>query len=78
MDNRTKENSVKVLRQLRDAYQSQLDTRVIGEIEAVIAALQMDCDCSGPSSKSDDKGMRALRLIGEVLRIVTNVTDLMN
>lgn len=78
MDARTKENSIKVLNNLRDVYQSQLDTRVIGEIEAVIAALENDCDCSESSATSEDWGLRVLKVIGEVVRIVTNISDLMN
>lgn len=77
MDSHTKESSIRVLKQLRDVYQGQLDTSVIEEIEAVVAALEQD----GASSKSLSAlywGDRVLELIGKVMRLVTNITDLMN
>jgi hypothetical protein len=77
MDNQTKESSICLLKQLRDAYQGQLDTSVIEEIEAVISALEQD----GTRSKSLaalDWGDRVLELIGKVIRLVTNITDLMS
>lgn len=77
MDNHTKENSIAVLKRLRDVYQSQLDTRVIVEIEAVIAALETGCDCSATNA-SEDWGLRVLKIIAEVVRLVTNITDLMS
>lgn len=76
MDNRTKENSIRLLKQLRDAYQSQLDTSVIDEIEAAIGALENE----GPSPNYltvMNTGERVLELIGAVIRLVTNITDLM-
>ena len=77
MDSHTKQSSIRLLKQLRDAYQGQLDTSVIEEIEAVVAALEQD----GTRSKylaalywSD----RVLELVGKVIRLVTNITDLMS
>lgn len=77
MDSRTKENSIRLLSQLRDAYQSQLDTSVIDEIEAAIGALEEE----GTSSKYLSMfvtGDRVLELIGMVIRLVTNITSLMS
>ena len=77
MDSHTKESSIRLLKQLRDAYQGQLDTSVIEEIEAVVAALEQDGIRSKPLAAlywSD----RVLELIGKVIRLVTNITDLMN
>ena len=76
MDTHAKENSVATLKRLRDAYQSQLDASVIAEIDAVIAALEVSCDCSEAKS-SVSLGLRVLNLIAEVLRLVTNISDLM-
>ena len=78
MDSQTKKNSIKVLIRLRDVYQSQLDTSVIAEINAVIAALETECDCSEGCNVSKDRKLQILRIFGEVIRLVTNVTDLMN
>lgn len=76
MDTHAKENSVATLKKLRDAYQSQLDASVIAEIDAVIAALEVSCECSETKS-SASLGLRVLNLIAEVLRLVTNISDLM-
>lgn len=76
MDTKTKENSIKMLKELRDAYQSQLDASVIAEIEVVITALEKGCDCSD-AKPSKDWGLRVLTLIADVLRLVTNISDLM-
>lgn len=77
MDSHTKESSIRLLKQLRDVYQGQLDTSVIEEIEAAVAALEQDGAGSKPLSAlywSD----RVLELISKVMRLVTNITDLMN
>lgn len=76
MDTKTKENSIKLLKELLDVYQSQLDASVIAEIEAVVTALERGCDCSGAKA-SKEWGMRVLTLIADVLRLVTNISDLM-
>lgn len=76
MDANTKKNSIETLKRLRDVYQCQLNASVVAEIEAVIAVLEEDCGCS-KSKFSDDWRMRVLVLIGDVVRLVTNVSDLM-
>lgn len=76
MNTVTKENSVELLKKLRDVYQGQLDTSVIEEIETVIAALE-SCDCSGAMQDSEDWKMRVLKVIADVIRLVTNITELM-
>lgn len=75
MDSRTRESSIRTLKRLRDVYKSQLDTSVIVEIEAVIAALECDSntDCVPP----EYWGQQALRVIADVLQVVTNISDLM-
>lgn len=75
MDSRTKANSIRVLTELRDVYQGQLDASVVVQINEVIAALKED----GGSGDIGPKHwtLRALDLIGEVLKIVTNVSELM-
>ena len=76
MDTHIKENSIAALKKLRDVYQSQLDASVIAEIDTVIAALEDGCGCSEANS-SEGWGMRALELIADVIRLVTNVSELM-
>ena len=78
MDDRTKESSITILKRLRDVYQSQLDTRVVEEIDSVIAALEDDrCNCPARSPPEDWRP-GVLRLIAEIIRSVTNISDWMN
>lgn len=77
MDSHTKESSIRLLKQLRDVYQGQLDTSVIEEIEAVISALEQEPTCSKSASVMYWSS-RVLELIGKVLQVVTNITELMN
>ena len=76
MDTKTKESSIKMLKELRDVYQSQLDASVIAEIDGLIVSLSEGCDCS-EANFSQDWGIRVLTLIADVLRLVTNISDLM-
>lgn len=69
----TSGDTIALLTKLRDVHQGQLDAGVIVEINAVIAALK-SCDCE---EKEADLSPLILRLIGDIVRIVTNVTDLM-
>lgn len=75
MDDRTREDSIRILKRLRDAYQGQLDTSVIVELEAVIRALesQPEADRGG----REDWPMRALKVVADVIQIVTNISDFM-
>ena len=76
MDTHTYENSVAQLKILRDVYQSQLDASVIEELNAVIAVLE-----SGSSRQDkisvEKLSFRVLSIIADVIRIVSNITDLM-
>jgi len=76
MDTRTRENSIALLTKLRSVYQGQLDTSVIDEINAVIAALE-SCGTSGSKETSTERRLWVLKVISDVIRIVSNVTDLM-
>lgn len=76
MDTRTKENSVAVLKRIRDVYQSQLDASVIAEIDAVIVSLEEHID--RPKAKTGEAiGFRVLTLIADLVRLLTNVSELM-
>ena len=77
MDTNTRENSIKVLKKLRDVYQSQLDASVIVEIEEVLVALENGCETSEAKGLMES-GVRVLALMAEILRLVTNVADLMS
>ncbi len=78
MDSHTTVNCIEVLKKLLDVYQSQLDAGVVEEIEVVVAALERESKCSCASATSEDWSLRALKVIAEVLRIATNISDLMS
>lgn len=77
MDTHTYKNSVVQLEKLLDVYQSQLDAGVIEEINAVIAALESGCGCQDKKS-AEKLASRVLAVMADVIRIVSNITDLMN
>lgn len=77
MDAKARENSIRSLTKLLDVYQGQLDTGVVSEVREVIAALEQSRDGSGGNPRGD-LGLNVLRVMGEVLKLVTNITNLMN
>lgn len=77
MNAKARENSIRVLTKLLDVYQGQLDAGVVSEVREVIAALEQSRDCSGGNPRGD-LGLSVLRVMGEVLKLVTNITNLMN
>ncbi|RUL62045.1 hypothetical protein EKH79_14110 [Dyella dinghuensis] len=77
MDSHTKESSIRLLKELRDAYRGQLDTSVIDEIQTVVTALEQE-ETSSNYLTAFNWGDRVLELVGKVIRIVTNITDLMS
>lgn len=77
MNVNTRENSIKVLTRLLDVYQGQLDTGVVNEVREVIAALEKSREDSGGNPRGD-LGFRVLRVMSEVIKLVTNITNLMN
>lgn len=75
MNSLTKENCIQLLTKLRDVYQGQLDTSVIVEINEVIAALEMeDVNNLNPDFSL---GERVLGTIATILKIVSNISELM-
>ncbi|MCF7222886.1 hypothetical protein [Marilutibacter chinensis] len=77
MNANARENSIRVLKQLLDVYQGQLDAGVVSEVREVIAALEQSRDGSRGTPRGD-LGLSVLRVMGEVLKLVTNITNLMN
>lgn len=77
MDAKARENSIRTLTKLLDVHQGQLDAGVVSEVREVIAALEQNRDGSG-SNPRGDLGLSVLRVMGEVLKLVTNITNLMN
>lgn len=77
MDAIARENSIRTLKKLLDVYQGQLDAGVVSEVREVIAALEQSRDGSGGNPRGD-LGLSVLKVMGEVLKLVTNITNLMN
>lgn len=77
MNAKARENSIKLLTKLLDVYQGQLDTGVVSEIREMIAELEQSRESSCGTPQGDlESGV--LRVIGEVLKLVSNITNLMN
>ena len=77
MNAKARENSIRVLTQLLDVYQGQLDAGVVSEVREVIAALEQSREGSEGNSRGD-LGTSVLRVMSDVLRLISNITDLMN
>lgn len=77
MNAKARENSIRVLTKLLDVYQGQLDAGVVSEVREVIAALEQSGEGSEGNSRSD-LGASVLRVMSDVLRLISNITDLMN
>lgn len=76
MDIRTVQNCIALLSELRDVYQSRLDTGVIAEIDEVIAALEVERRELSEGRDSIDWSFRVLKVIGEVIRVATDFSNL--
>lgn len=69
-------NHVVRLSKLRDMYHDQLDARTLAELNDVIHELNQ-VGSGMQISQSVGLGLRALQIIDTVLRLVTNLNDLM-
>lgn len=70
-------NCIVTLEKLRDATDSQSDTRVLLELELVIAELKTLCETHEGSVKLGSLSLKTLEVIGQVISLVSNITDLM-
>jgi len=74
----TLKNCIATLIQLRDAYKSQLDARVLVELDEVIAELKGKIsDDDQSEERLGNLSLRTLELINYIVKLVTNITDLM-
>jgi hypothetical protein len=76
MQPHTFETSIRTLQNLRDTYHSQLDIRAVAELNTVIAELEMTSRQEG-SERRKVACFRALQVIADFLRLVSNIRDLM-
>lgn len=70
-------NCIVTLEKLRDATDSQSDTRVLLELELVIAELKTLCENHDGSVKLGSLSLKTLEVVGQVISLVSNITDLM-
>jgi len=71
------ENCIRTLEKLRDVYNSQLDTSVLTELNAVISDLKQVSDRKESEAKLGILGLRAIQAIAVVISLVSNIKDLM-
>ena len=65
------------LKMLRDATDSQLDTRALLELDTVIAELTKHSENHEGSAKLGNLSLRTLEVMIQVISLVSNLTDLM-
>lgn len=70
-------NCIVALEKLRDATDSQLDARVLLELDAVIAELKKHSENQGSSAALGTLSLRTLEVMIQVISLVSNLTDLM-
>jgi hypothetical protein len=73
----TLRNSITTLEKLRDAHHSQLDTRVLLELDEVIAELKRLSDSGQYDIKLGILSKKSLLLISQIINVITNITNLM-
>ena len=71
-------NCIATLEKLRDVYESQLDASVLEKLDEVITVLK---DKISDNNQCEENlgiiGFRVLEIIERIIKIVTNVTELM-
>lgn len=77
MKSNTLKNCITTLQKLRDAHHSQLDTRVLMELDEVIAELTRFGDNKQSDIKLGTLSMKALLLISQIVNVISNINDLM-
>ncbi|KFI05163.1 hypothetical protein [Massilia sp. BSC265] len=76
MKKRSVENSVLMLKKLRDTHHCQLDISVVTEMNEVIAELEKVSNQQN-SERLQSLGLRVLQILGVVISVVSNIKDLM-
>ena len=70
-------NCIRTLEKVRDVYNSQLDTSVLTELDAVISGLKKVSDHKESEVQLGNLGLRAIQAIAVVISLVSNLKDLM-
>ena len=71
------ENCIRTLEQLRDVYNSQPDTSVLTELDAVIRDFKKVSDLKESEVQLGSLSLRAIQVISVVISLVSNIKDLM-
>ncbi|RAS38024.1 hypothetical protein [Paraburkholderia bryophila] len=69
--------AIATLQKLRETYHSQLDAGVLAELDDVVGLLKQQSDRQEAVRREELEG-RVLRIIAMILRLVTNITSLMD
>lgn len=77
MQQHSVENCIRTLEKLRDVYNSQLDTSVMFELNAVISDLKKVGDRKESEVQLGKLSMRAIQVIALIISLVSNLKDLM-
>lgn len=70
-------NCIVALEKLRDATDSQLDARVLLELDTVIAELKKHSENQDSSAALGTLSLRTLEVMIQVISLISNLTDLM-
>ena len=77
METQSLENCICILKKLRDAHSSQLDTSVLGEMNQVISELEMVRENRKSMVELGQLSSRALQIIAIIVSLVSNLKDWM-
>lgn len=74
MNNGNLKRSITTLETLRDAHHSQLDASTLAELD-VIQKLKRLAESDSSETSLGELAMRSVRIIDNVLKLVTNITN---
>ncbi|RYF51322.1 MAG: hypothetical protein EOO38_03495 [Cytophagaceae bacterium] len=75
MNTQTCENSIVVLKKVRDECKSQLDDGVLSDLDRVIAELEKQRNGGMSALEASVLSVRVLRFIADLVRLVTSFDD---
>lgn len=75
MINGNLKRNITTLQKLRDTYHSQLDAGALAELDDVIQQLTRLVESEIPEASLGELATRSVRIIDNVLRLVTNIAD---
>lgn len=70
------ENSVRIMKMIRDTRNSQLDTSILEELDKAIIDLEKHMD-EKDAERDKERRFRALQVLGTIIRIITDIDEWM-